>query len=1001
TNAEDPKKLEGEVTLKTGLHTFEIWATGWDCRIGFGRSAKLHANLGDENKLVACPDNFFDPASFPEGVLEHRNAPATVTAEETGQSFKVAFASDSRARLVQLVFVDQEGPVPAMNRLSLQSASGETVLPVQEDFAELRKNDVLEIITGDKVAVRYLDDRFVTKGKERHERFLNVAFTDAKVGFADIQPRFSSKHGKDMPYKETLLRFIIGKPQPVVVYDADMDETTQPDTLTVSVSNGAGQTKKLTATETGPSTGTFLAWITPTSQATQAANEIKVTKAGSLTATYLDNENLKPGVPYERTVTITHGAFSKPRVEIAHATIKPYEPDPTRGDHFASLNEDQQSPYWARKQGRNQDSGDRIKTRYNITQAFLGMDDAPDGGLAVVHGRYALIDIAAPHLALGEAAALSVYVQTDSGRNKASRNGGTAFDINVPGTIIYTGTLNSGLIRNETRERGGYVATYSQPRGNDYQRAQQSRDEGRFRLAIPLITGLTPTQSYADRKAFYERSRNTGETYPYGLVAKAGERLHIGVKYKDATGKTQWSTASAKVIAEPILDVMREDYRQTLSEAYVGEQLFVRVVDPYEDRTPGRDKVRVFMQTKSGQKHFAVLTETNFNSGIFKGVFQLTFAEAQNQPEAEGYDVGRMGMPVQYGDAVGIRYTDAQDRKTPTHFITVAKGSDGTIAPFSKQYDDAQTAMQTQFAMAESFLELARRHRKLGEEDAANREFERARQLLANTVAQFNDPETRSHAEYLLGNLTMEDAEATDDKELQADRYQAALARHMKVTGSYPDSEYASKSQFKIAVIYERLGEPDIAAQEYVKLAYKYPESEHLATSMARLGTHFQRKAVGYERQAKPLLVDEEKKDDFFEGTALKKLSTLEYIKAAQIFERLQERFPSNDLAGTAGLRAGQIYMRAEDLSAAIKALESVFNNESYDGPTLRCEAMYWAGRCHTMKRQNLQAYSLFKRITYDFPESKWAAYARSQLSSEQMLRLDKQLEIERLEAGQ
>ena len=62
---------------------------------------------------------------------------------------------------------------------------------------------------------------------------------------------------------------------------------------------------------------------------------------------------------------------------------------------------------------------------------------------------------------------------------------------------------------------------------------------------------------------------------------------------------------------------------------------------------------------------------------------------------------------------------------------------------------------------------------------------------------------------------------------------------------------------------------------------------------------------------------------------------------------------------------------------------------------------MYWAGRCHVMMRKPLLAYSLFKRITYDFPESKWAAYARSQLSSEQMLNLDKQLEIERLEAGQ
>jgi outer membrane protein assembly factor BamD (BamD/ComL family) len=903
--------------------------------------------------------------------------------------------------LVRLVFVDQEGPVPALNRITLKQPNGDTVLPVPEDFAELRKNEVLEIITGDKVAVRYLDDRFVTKSKQRHERFLNVAFTDAKIEFADITPRFSSKHGKDMPYHETLLRFPMGKAQPVVVYDADMDETTEPDTLTVSVSNGAGQTKQLTATETGPSTGTFLAWITPVAKPTSAKDEIEVVDGGRMTATYLDGENLKPGVPYERLSSIDHAAFATPRIEIAHATLKGYEPAPDRGAHMSALNEDQQAPYWARTQGKESASGDRIKTRYNISQRFLGMDAAPEGGLAVVHGRYALVEIVAPHMALGDKAAVEVYVQTDSGRKRAGQGGGAKFDVNVPGTLVYTSTLNAGSFREETMQRGGYVASFAQPRGNDYERAQLSLDQGRFRLAVPLITGLPPTQSYADREAFKESSRDTGERYPYGLVAKAGEHIHIGVKYKDPSGKTQWSTASAKVIAMPMLDVMREDYRQAISEAYVGEQLFVRVVDPYADATPDRDKLRVFMQTKSGQKHFATLTETDFNSGIFKGVFQLTFSEAQDQPEGEEYDVARLGMPVQYGDAVGIRYTDPQGRKTPAYIVKVAKGSDGTIAPFSKQYDDAETAMQTQFAMAESFLELARRHRKLGEEGAAKREFQRARQLLATTIAQFNDPETRSHAEYLLGNLTMEDAEATEDKELQADRYQAALARYMKVTGSYEDTEYAAKSQFKIAVIYERLGEPDIAAQEYVKLAYKYPDSEHLATSMARLGTHFQRKAVQYERQAKPLLEDEENKDDFFEGTALKKLSQLEYIKAAQIFERLQERFPSDDLAGTAGLRAGQIYMRAEDLPAAIKALESVFNNEGYDGPTLRCEAMYWAGRCHTMMRKDLQAYALYKRITYDFPESKWAAYARSQLSSERMLNLDKKLEIERLEAGQ
>lgn len=998
TSAESPSKLEGEINLNPGLHRFEIWATGWDGRIGFGRSVKLQANLDREDELVDCPDRFFDPATFPEGTLDHRNAPATISANADGGSFDVAFAPNSRARLIRLVFVEQEGPVPALNRITLKRPDGDKLLPVEEDFAELRKNDVLEIITGDQVAVRYIDDRFVTSGKQRHERLLNVAFTDAKVEFADIEPRM--QRAEVRPYHETLLRFVFDQPQSLVVHDADMDETTEPDTLKVTVSNASGQTKELIATETGPSTGTFRAWITPVNKPTQAADQIQAKAGGRLTATYLDQENLKPGVPYERVTKIEHGAFSKPRIEIAHATLKDYQPLPDRGEHVSALNEDQQSPYWAREQGKEPVNGDRIKTRYDISQQYLGMDEAPEGGLAVVHGRYALVDVIAPQMALGERAEIQVYVQTDRGRKLAGQGGGAKFDVNVPGTLVYSGTLNAGAFRIETMQRGGYVASFAQPRGNDYERAQLSQQEGRFRLAIPLITGLVSKQSYADREAFYEASRNTGELYPHGLAAKAGEKVHIGVRYKDASGKTQWSTASAKVIAKPILDVMREDYRNTLAEAHVGEQLFVRVVDPYGDRTPERDKVRVYMQTKSGQKHYATLSETDFNSGIFKGVFQLTFAEAQDIPE-EGYDVGRMGMPVKYGDAVGVRYTDAMDRKTPTHFIAVAKGSDGTIAPFSKQYDDADTAMQTQFAMAESFLELARRHRKLGEEDAAKREFQRARQLLANTVAQFNDPETRSHAEYLLGNLTMEDAEATEDKELQADRYQAALARYMKVTGSYEDTEYASKSQFKIAVIYERLGEPDIAAKEYVKLAYKFPESEHLATSMARLGTHFQRKAVQLERQAKPLLEDEENKDDFFEGTALKKLSQLEYIKAAQIFERLQERFPSNELAGTAGLRAGQIYMRADDMPAAVKALESVFNNEGYDGPTLRCEAMYWAGRCHVSMRRPLLAYSLFKRITYDFPESKWAAYARSQLSSKEMLNLDKQLEIERLEAGQ
>ena len=47
-----------------------------------------------------------------------------------------------------------------------------------------------------------------------------------------------------------------------------------------------------------------------------------------------------------------------------------------------------------------------------------------------------------------------------------------------------------------------------------------------------------------------------------------------------------------------------------------------------------------------------------------------------------------------------------------------------------------------------------------------------------------------------------------------------------------------------------------------------------------------------------------------------------------------------------------------------------------------------------------MAAYSIYKRLTYDFPESSWASYARAQLSQEGLLNLEDDLEIKRLEEG-
>jgi outer membrane protein assembly factor BamD (BamD/ComL family) len=279
--------------------------------------------------------------------------------------------------------------------------------------------------------------------------------------------------------------------------------------------------------------------------------------------------------------------------------------------------------------------------------------------------------------------------------------------------------------------------------------------------------------------------------------------------------------------------------------------------------------------------------------------------------------------------------------------------------------------------------------------------------LLASAMDQFTDPETRAHAEYLLGSLTFEEGDTITDAAVKQERYRAALARFMNVTGSYPDTLHASKAQYRIALVYEALKEPDIAAQEYVKLAYKYPDSEFIATSMARLGSYFLKTATAYEEKAKPLLatgIAEETgevidKDAAFEGQALQKMASNEFIKTARIFGRLQERFPDNELAGQAGLRAGQAYYRALRYQESLTAFLRVVAEEGYDGPDIRSQGMYWAGMCYEQLRQPMAAYSIFKRLTYDFPESQWAAYARAQLSQEKMLNLETDLELKRLEA--
>ena len=1001
------RQLQGELNLSPGIHKIEIWATGWLSNIGFGREVKLRANLIDPENLTDCPDTFFDPATFPPSLIDHRNAAATsITANADNTEFKVKFADKSRARLIRLIMVESEGTAPALNKLALTKPDGAKILPVANDFADLNKNDTLEILTGDKISVRYVDDRFITKARERSERFLDVSFTDARAEFADMEPRFDSRHNEDRPYYEKLLRFLHGKPLDLAIHDADMDSTVAPDKVKVSLETSTG-TKEYQATETGDSTGIFKLTVTPVSGTAKSSTEIQVPDGGTITARYVDQENNRPGVPTPRVGTIRHAAYAEPQIRLSHATVTPIEGQgiPATLHHgFERLYEDKPDL-----------ATESIGATWKVDHALLPTTKAPEGGFQAVLGQQIYLEILAPQMALGVTSKIDVFAQTEQGR-RAAGSSAEGFDKNVPGTLLLEASLNAFKPGGDSW-RG--VPTLPIYQSNPVPGFGENADFDRFFTTVPLILDTLPEIGAMTFRERYELAKTMRESLddsqsvdlvPNGLVVRPGENVYIAFRYTAPDGSEKWAATTTKVITHPAFDLMSADHLATMEAAYVGENLNLRVVDAGADLTDANDTVKVLMQAKSGAKHTVELHESGTHTGIFKGSYQLSYAGAAAAPappvegtEPAAYDVRSSGFPVTYGDTVAARYTDANGLKTETRMVTISKGADGTIEPFSKKYDDPEIAKRTQFSLAEAYLEVAKRRRKLGENQLADLDYITAKQLLSGAMDQFNDPSTRAHAEYLLGSLTMEEAEATEDAETKETRYRAALSRFINITGSYSETVHAAKAQYQIATIYERLKEPDIAAQEYVKLAYKYPDSEHLAVSMARLGTHFLKKAAEYEAKAKPLLekaaADEADKDAAFEGEAMNKMAVAEYLKTARIFGRLQERFPTDPLAGQAGLRAGQSFMRASKHQEAIDAFKRVINEPSYDGVTIRAQAMYWSGMSYQALRQPMAAYSHFKRLTYDFPESEWAAFARGQLSQEGMLNLEDNLELERLES--
>ncbi len=975
--SDDPFVIERE--FAPGLHEIEVWCH--DGRADFlKRKPELLCDVPGKPDLEPCPDAMFDPATFPAALRATLPRQATLT-RTAGEGLEVVFGDPTQARMVRLAIVGYESVAASIRKVTLADRAGKSLVPVAQDYLELRENQQLEVLPGDRITARYQDPKSATPRRDRQERQLAVAFNNGSISASFLNYE-TTPDGQRVLVLEPVRRFRFSDPIAIVIDDPDLDATAERDTADFTVTSSSGEKATLKAVETEEHSGRFIGRVFPVEGEPTRPAELRMEKGGELTAIYRDMENLDPGIPSDRAVTIGHAQYAPATLEAFTQTSKTLPAG--RGD----------SPSRTVGKGSAATAGPEvILPRRTLEYTHVGADKLAAAPLDALIGSALRFDVVVPHLALASSSILHAYVQTEAARAAAGAVG-KPFDVTVPGTLKIPGTLNAPAV--------DPPAGYLMARKPAPPTPAPPLEEGRFSFAVPLILGDPPIRSYATKDA----EELPASAFPEGLAVKAGDVVHVAFPWQDGEGGVQWVSARFTVGSHAILDVLQDGYTEILERAYVGEKIHLRLLAPGLDLGPERDRAEVVLQSGQTPATRFQMRETEPHSGVFKGVFALSYATGPTPAQLPPVELN--GFPVRYGDEVAIAHGDQAFK------VVVNKGADGSVEPFSKRFTDNQMAVRTSFTLAECYFELAKKHREMEEESLARREIGQARKLLAETLATHHDEDLKAHAEYLLANLAQEFADLAKNEESRLPMYQDALARFTRLPLDFPKSEFAPKAQFKVGLVYEKLNQFDNAIEEYIKLAYKYPDDELIPATIMRLGGYFQKKGLALKKQADELRDRGDEKSKA-EVLRLDQLSYPEFLNAAMVYAKLQERFPQDKLAGLAALAAAQNFMRASQYERAIASFQRAIDNEEYDGPEIRAQAIYWCGLSHerlagVLAEDNYRArgaamrsaYELYRRVTFDFPDGNWAKYARGRLADPAFARIiaEEKTERERMIEG-
>jgi TolA-binding protein len=876
---------DADLWLDAGTHDLTIFAAG-----GVD-TPKLEATWarGDASSTQELPLRAFTAADFNLKMRDAKPALARkapeVTVKDADWDFRFAPAE---VRYVRLVIHEYRGEAVAINHVVIaDTASNKVHVPTETDLLSLATNDILEIAGGDVVTGSYIDEVNLTGNSRLLTAQLTATYhngTITAIGYDFVK----QPGGGVATVRKELLRLDPGERFIVEVTDFDMDQTAKPDTIQVQVSVNDGPPLELTATETGDNTGIFTKEVD--TSAKEEKGKLTVKAGDRIYCRYIDVQNTIPGhaVPREAVVYVAEPTEGK--VRIVETRIL------------------------------------RSKTNPQAPAQIVYLPPRKEAKIAgVAFDAPLTVEVIDPDAARDSRSSVVVELKTSDGAQVAVEC------VLADAVLDQPGNVRPGTALEEGRFVGQVILQLG---GKDSP------------AIVPLA--LNMPRNLVGRPVFPKDAEiPAGEAALITQVLNLTGKDIIEASYTDVRrpdGAKAKLVAQGRMITDGRLTCTDAEYQKDITAVHVGERLYLKVVDADLDQTNERDKAKVTITSKRGEKEVVELLETSAHSGIFTGSIML---KAEEKPTPGNLKPDNPEIETWFGDQLELVYVDqlattANGTLESSITISVVIGTDGKLSAFSKSYADEALAVETQFHIAESHFELFKSHRGLDREKEAKADLEAGRRVLRTVLHDYPNPKYVPRVSYLLGQFSQE-----------LKQWSEAIESYQLIVKQYPDHALAAEAQFRLAQCYEDSGDFNLALDAYVTLAATYPKHPLIANVMLRISEHFY-KAENYK-------------------------------VAAQVGEKFLERFEGHKWAPKMAFRVGQCHHKAKQYTKAAEAFDRF--SKAFPDDALASDSFFWAGESYRLANNNKQAFIRYNNCRWKYQESEAAKFARGRLALPEMLR--------------